>query len=118
MSLALAANAKVFLALEPVDMRKGFDGLSAQVQQMLRLDPFSGCLFLFRGRRGDRLKAIYWDGSGLCLYAKRLEKGRFVWPTTREGSLRLTSAQWSMLIEGLDWRRAIVHTEPAAPMLA
>jgi transposase len=113
-----ATGTKVYLALAPVDMRKGFDGLSAQVQQVLRLDPFSGSLFLFRGKRGDRLKAIHWDGGGLCLYAKRLEKGRFVWPSTREGTLRLSAAQLSMLIEGLDWRRAIVPAEPVVPTLA
>lgn len=119
MSIALVANTKVYLALEPVDMRKGFDGLSAQVQQVLHLDPFSGHLFLFRGKRGDRLKAIYWDGGGLCLYAKRLEKGRFVWPNTRANvALRLSSAQLAMLIEGLDWRRAIVHDESVVPMIA
>lgn len=107
MPVALPAGTKVYLALAPVDMRKGYDGLAASVQQILKRDPFSGQLFLFRGKRGDRLKALWWDGGGLCLFAKRLEKGRFVWPRVEEGAIALTPAQLAMLIEGLDWRRAI-----------
>jgi transposase len=99
-------------------MRKGFDGLAAQVRNLLRLDPFSGTVFLFRGKRGDRLKALVWDGSGLCLYAKRLERGRFVWPQVSDGALRLSATQLAMLIEGLDWKRAIVHDAVMIPMLA
>ena len=82
---------------------------------MLKLDPFSGALFLFRGKRGGLLKALYWDGQGLCLYAKRLEKGRFVWPKTDDGVVRLSKAQLSMLIEGMDWRRAVLEPAPAQP---
>src|SRR3546814_5906434 len=79
-------------------MRKGFDGLSAQVRNILQLDPFSGAVFLFRGKRGDRLKALVWDGSGLCLYAKRLERRKFVWPRTQDGgAARLSAAQLAML---------------------
>ncbi len=115
MTLSLVPATKVYLALAPVDMRKGFDGLAAQVQQVLRLDPFGGQLFLFRGKRGDRLKAIWWDGSGMLLLAKRLEQGRFVWPLVKEGAMTLTGAQLAMLIEGLDWRRAVLHTEAVRP---
>ena len=104
-----------YLALETVDMRRGFDGLAAQVALVLKLDPFSGALFLFRGKRGGLLKALYWDGQGLCLYAKRLEKGRFVWPKTDDGVVRLSKAQLSMLIEGMDWRRAVLEPAPAQP---
>jgi transposase len=85
-------------------MRKGFDGLSMLAQDVLKQDPFSGAVFCFRGRRGDLVKVLYWDGQGLCLFAKRLEKGRFVWPVTKEGSVTLTPAQLSMLLEGIDWR--------------
>ena len=87
-------------------MRKGFDGLAAQVQTVLSLDPYGGALFVFRGRRGDLLKALHWDGQGLCLYAKRLElaRARFVWPQTGSGTITLTTAQMSMLLEGIDWR--------------
>ena len=88
-----------------MDMRKGFDGLAALVQTRINADPFSGHLFVFRGRRGDRIKALWWDGDGLCLYAKRLERGRFVWPQAQDGTVHLTRAQLSMLLEGIDWRR-------------
>jgi len=74
------------------------------VQDVLKQDPFSGHLFAFRGRRGYLIKILYWDGQGFCLFAKRLEKGRFVWPITRDGVVALTPAQLSMLIEGIDWR--------------
>jgi transposase len=73
-------------------------------QEVLKHDPFAGHLFAFRGRRGDLVKILYWDGQGFCLFAKRLEKGRFVWPVTKEGSVTLTPAQLSMLLEGIDWR--------------
>lgn len=100
-------GARVYLATTPCDMRKGFDGLAAQVQTVLQADPFSGALFVFRGKRGDRLKILAWDGSGLCLYAKRLESGRFVWPPIVEGRLQLTAGQLSLLLEGIDWRRTV-----------
>lgn len=115
MTLSVSAGTRIYLALEPTDMRKGFDGLAAQVSNVLRHDPFSGHLFLFRGKRGDRLKALYWDGSGLCLFAKRLERGRFVWPRVERGAVTLTPAQLAMLIEGMDWRRAVVFEEVRTP---
>ena len=95
---------RIWLAAGVTDMRKGFDGLAALVQETLRRDPFGGQIFVFRGRRGDRLKALWWDGQGLCLFAKRLEKGRFVWPSPADGCVALTPAQMSMLLEGIDWR--------------
>jgi len=113
--LSPGADTRIYVALAPVDMRRGFDGLAAQVAGVLKLDPFSGALFLFRGKSGGLLKALLWDGQGLCLFAKRLEKGRFVWPQTREGTLRLSRAQLSMLIEGMDWRRAVLEPVPAQP---
>lgn len=85
-------------------MRKGFNGLSALAEGVLREDPFSGHLFVFRGRRGDLLKIVWWDGQGACLFSKRLENGRFVWPSPADGKLSVTSAQLSMLLEGIDWR--------------
>jgi transposase len=85
-------------------MRRGFDSLSVMAQEILKQDPFAGHLFAFRGKRGDLVKVLYWDGQGFCLFAKRLEKGRFVWPVTKEGSVTLTPAQLSMLLEGIDWR--------------
>ncbi len=107
MSVAWTGRARIYLALAPRDMRKGFDGLSAEVSHVLGRDPFSEHLFVFRSKRGDRLKALWWDGSGFCLLAKRLERGRFVWPRVKEGAITLTPAQLGLLLEGLDWRRAI-----------
>ena len=102
--ITVPAGVRVYLAMGPTDMRRGFDGLSMQVQELLKLDPFSGHLFAFRGRRGGLVKILYWDGQGFCLFAKRLEKGRFVWPITKEGVATLTPAQLSMLLEGIEWR--------------
>jgi transposase len=82
-----------------------FDGLSAKVQTVLEQQPFSGHVFVFRGRRGDVVMLLWWDGDGLCLFAKRLERGRFIWPQATEGTVCLTRAQLSMLLEGIDWRR-------------
>jgi transposase len=83
------------------------------VQLKLAEDPFSGHLFVFRGRRGDRLKILWWDGDGLCLFAKRLERGRFVWPQAADGAVHVTQAQLSMLLEGIDWRRPVRTQAPA-----
>lgn len=102
--IAIPAGVRVYLAMGPTDMRKGFDGLSMLAQDTLKQDPFSGHLFVFRGKRGDLVKVLYWDGQGFCLFAKRLEKGRFVWPITKQGAVTLTPAQLSMLLEGIDWR--------------
>lgn len=102
--IVIPPSMRVYLAMGPTDMRKGFDGLSVLAQETLKQDPFSGHLFVFRGKRGDLVKVLYWDGQGFCLFAKRLEKGRFVWPVTKEGSVTLTAAQLSMLLEGIDWR--------------
>jgi transposase len=97
---------KVHVALGRTDMRKGLNRLAMLVQQVLEMDPFSGHLFVFRGRKADLIKILFWDGNGLCLFSKRLQHGRFVWPKTYEvgGTVALTSAQLSMLIEGIDWR--------------
>lgn len=92
------SGVRVYLACGVTDMRKGIDGLAAKAQEVLRQDPCSGAVFAFRGRRGDRLKLLTWDGQGFCLYYKVLEKGRF-------GVARLTAAQLAMLWEGIDWRR-------------
>ena len=102
----LPGGVQVHLALGYTDMRKGIDGLAGLVSGVLRKDPMSGHLFLFRGRDPTKLKVLYWDGSGLCLYLKRLDEGGFVWPrlSAPESSIGLTSAQLAMLLEGLDWR--------------
>ena len=113
----LAPGTKVYLACQPVDLRSGFNGLAAKVRQLLDSDPFDGSLYLFRGKRGDYFKGIYWDGSGLWLVAKRLEKGRFVWPPIVDGGLTLTSAQLAVLAEAMDWRRTVAPAAPSRPML-
>src|SRR5438270_779608 len=100
----LPAGTRVWPAAGATDMRKGFDSLAAQAQTVLGQDPFSGHVFCFRGRRGDLVKLLWWDGDGLCLFAKRLERGRFVWPRAEEGVVVLSRAQLSMLLEGIDWR--------------
>ena len=96
---------KVWLACGATDMRKGFDGLAVLVQQVLAQSPHSGALFAFRGKRGDLVKLLWYDGQGLCLFSKRMDRGRFIWPQTKTGSVSLTPAQLSMLLEGIDWRR-------------
>ena len=103
--IGLPGGARVWLACGVTDLRNGFDGLAGLVQTQLVEDAFSGQLFVFRGRRGDRIKILWWDGDGLCLFAKRLERGRFVWPQAPSGSVHLSAAQLSMLLEGIDWRR-------------
>jgi len=113
--IQVAPGTKVHLALRPLSMRYGFDGLSAKVVEVLRGGPFSGHLFIFRSKRADYLKILYWDGSGLCLFAKRLEQGRFVWPPIVDGSLQLTPAQLALLIESIDWRRTVAPALPAVP---
>lgn len=93
-------------------LRKGFAGLAAQAETILKADPFSGHLFVFRGRRGDLIKIIWRDGQGACLFSKRLEKGRFVWPSTADGKVMVTAAQLSMLLEGIDWRTPLRTWRP------
>jgi transposase len=93
-------------------MRKGFDGLAALVQTTLQRNPFEGHIFVFRGRRGDIIKVLWFDGQGLMLLAKRLERGRFIWPQATSGSVSLTPAQLSMLLEGIDWRMPVRTHQP------
>lgn len=110
--ITLSPKTHIWIAAGVTDLRRGFDGLSALVQTKLEQAPFSGHVFVFRGRRGDLIKLLWWDGDGLCLFAKRLERGRFVWPQARDGTVALTRAQLSMLLEGIDWRRPVRTAEP------
>ena len=103
--ISLPGGARIWLACGVTDLRNGFDGLAALIQTQLAADAFSGQLYVFRGRRGDRIKMLWFDGDGLCLFAKRLESGRIVWPQAASGTAHLTPAQLSMLLEGIDWRR-------------
>jgi transposase len=97
----------VWLVAGHTDMRKGFDGLAAVAQTTLAANPFGGHVFVFRGRRGDIIKVLWLDGQGLLLLAKRLERGRFIWPQASDGRVVLTAAQLSMLLEGIDWRMPV-----------
>ena len=101
----LRAGTRIWLAAGITDMRRGFYGLSAQVQTVLEQEPYSGHVFVFRGRRGDMIKLLWFDGDGLCLFQKRLERGRFIWPQADSGTVSLSRAQLLMLLEGIDWRR-------------
>jgi transposase len=108
--IGLPAGTQIWLAAGATDMRKSFDGLAALVQTKLHENAFSGHVFVFRGRRGDRIKILWWSGDGLCVFAKRLEQGKFVW--TSSGTVSLTGAQLSMLLEGIDWRRPVRSWQP------
>ena len=111
--IGLPSGTRVWIVAGHTDMRKGFDGLAAMVQTALAANPFCGHVFVFRGRRGDILKVLWFDGQGLMLLAKRLERGRFIWPQATSGSVSLTPAQLSMLLEGIDWRMPVRTHEPA-----
>ena len=102
--IPVPSGVRVWLATGVTDMRRGMNGLTLQVQEALGRDPHGGDLFVFRGRRGDLIKVIWWDGQGACLFSKRLERGRFVWPSPSEGKLVIGAAQLAMLLEGIDWR--------------
>jgi transposase len=114
--IQVAPGTKVYLACRPVSMRYGFDGLAAKVTQVLNADPFSGHLFLFRSKRADYFKILYYDGTGLCLFAKRLESNKFVWPPIVDGGMVLTPAQLALLVEAMDWRRTVAAEVPRRPV--
>ncbi len=111
-------GARVLVAAKPVDFRKGMDGLAALVTAEFGADPFSGVVYVFRAKKADRVKLIWWDGTGLCLMHKKLEGGGFRWPAAHDGVMRLSAAQLATLIEGLDWRRVRATRPPLAPRLA
>ena len=102
--IPVPAGVRVWLASGQTDMRKGFGGLALLVQEVLKADPNGGHVFVFRGKRGDLIKLIWHDGHGACLFAKKLERGRFIWPTTQGDAVTLSAAQLGYLLEGIDWR--------------
>jgi transposase len=110
----IPANTQIWIVAGLTDLRRGVVGLSAMVQTALEQNPFNGHVFVFRGKRGDLIKLLWFDGDGLCLFAKRLERGRFVWPKVDKGRIALTRAQLAMLLEGIDWRRPERTAEPRA----
>jgi transposase len=102
--ITVPTGVRVWLATGHTDMRKGFASLSLQVQEVLRRDRLCGHLFCIRGRRGNLLKVIWHDGQGACLFMKRLEHGRFLWPSPADGVVTISSAQLGYLLSGIDWR--------------
>jgi transposase len=104
--LSLPATTRIFLAVEPADMRKGFDGLAQLVRDRIAQDPLSGHLYVFRNRRRDRIKVLYWDRDGLALWYKRLEKGTFRFPEAVDGRVEVTPAEMAAVLEGIDLRHA------------
>ena len=110
--MGLPAGTRIWIVAGVTDLRRGFVGLAGMVQTALAVNPFSGHVFVFRGRRGDLIKVLWWDGDGLCLFAKRLGRGRLIWPQAASGTVALTAAQLSMLLEGIDWRRVVRSQAP------
>ena len=110
--IAPPTNVRVWLANGPTDMRRGMNGLALQVQQALQRDPHAGDLYVFRGRRGDLLKILWHDGLGMSLYAKRLERGRFIWPSPADGSVAISAAQLGYMLDGIDWRNPQLTWRP------
>ena len=102
--IPVPAGVRVWLATGHTDMRRGFPSLALLVQEMLKADPHGGHLFVFRGKRGDLVKIIWHDGQGACLFSKKLERGRLIWPTPAEGAVAISPAQLGYMLEGIDWR--------------
>ena len=107
--IPVPSGMRVWLAAGRTDMRRGMNGLALQVQEALKRDPHAGDLFVFRGRRGDMIKILWHDGLGMSLYAKRLERGRFIWPTATGEAVSISAAQLAYMLDGIDWRNP-VHT--------
>ncbi len=110
----IPTGTRIWIVAGVTDLRRGFVGLSAMVQTALEQNPFLGHVFVFRGRRGDLIKLLWFDGDGLCLFAKRLERGRFIWPRVETSTVAVTRAQLSMLLEGIDWRHPERTWQPQA----
>jgi transposase len=113
--IGLSGAVRVLVATRPVDFRKGAEGPVAQVRDVMGADPFDGAAYVFRAKRADRVKLVFWDGTGVCLFAERLEDGRFQWPKIENGVMRLSAAQLSALVEGLDWKRVGAAKDTPAP---
>ena len=112
--IPIPSGVRVWISTGPTDMRKGMGGLALQVQEALKRDPHVGDLYVFRGRRGDLIKIIWHDGIGMSLYAKRLDRGRFIWPQTVGGAVALSAAQLGYMLEGIDWRHPQQTWRPSA----
>ncbi len=109
---------RIMVATQPVDFRRGMDGLAALVTQTLSFDPYAGDIFVFRAKRIDRIKILVWDGSGLCLVTKRLEAGGFTWPPVRDGAISLNATELRLLFTGMDWTQLARRTTITLPVSA
>jgi len=105
--ISVRADLKIWVASKPVDFRRGMNGLAALVAESLASNPYSGDVFIFRSKRSDRLKLIFWDGSGMVLVSKVLEDRRFTWPTIRDGAVHLNPSEMALLLDGLDWTKVV-----------
>jgi len=112
--IPIASGVRVWIATGHTDMRRGMNSLALQVQEGLKRDPHGGDLYVFRGKSGQLIKILWHDGLGMSLYAKRLERGRFIWPQARDGAVVITPAQLSYMLEGIDWRNPIHSSRPQA----
>ena len=112
--IPIRSDLRVWIATGHTDMRRGMNGLALQVQEGLNRDPHAGDLFVFRGRRGDLIKILWHDGLGMSLYAKRLERGRFIWPSPANGVVAISAAQLGYMLEGIDWRNPLPSWRPHA----
>ena len=115
--ISLPSDSRIWLVAGVTDMRKSFNGLGEQIQHVLDKNPFSGHLFIFRGRRDDMIKILWADADGLCLFTKRLEEGQFIWPAVRDGKVSITRSQLAMLLDKLDWRQPKTSRLNALTML-
>lgn len=112
--IPVPSGVRIWIATGHTDMRRGMFGLALQVQQVLKRDPHAGDLYIFRGRRGDLVKVLWHDGIGLSLYAKRLDRGRYVWPSASEGVIAISASQMACLLEAIDWRNPRQTWRPTA----
>jgi transposase len=112
--IPISSGVRVWIATGHTDMRRGMNSLALQVQEGLKRDPHGGDLYVFRGKSGRLIKILWHDGLGMSLYAKRLERGRFVWPQASDGAMVITPAQLSYMLEGIDWRNPIHSFRPQA----
>ena len=110
--IPIPSGVRVWIATGHTDMRRGMNGLALQVQQALQRDPHAGDLFAFRGRRGNLIKILWHDGLGMSLYAKRLEKGRFIWPSPTDGVVGISASQLAYMLDGIDWRNPLYTFRP------
>jgi transposase len=112
--IPIPAGVRVWIATGHTDMRRGMNSLALLVQEALQRDPHGGDLYVFRGKNGKLIKILWHDGLGMSLYAKRLERGRFVWPTASSGAVSISAAQMAYMLEGIDWRNPVHTWRPSA----